>query len=294
MWTLNPTESREKKYLNILFDKVKSRAAKYDLNNYLSECLIKKILLVKPCSVKTLEDELNQKLKNVPDKNKLLTEIFNYKTLIVNNKKASFAIAKLIGVNTCVYCNRQYIFTVTKGKKGIVRPEFDHYLPKSIYPFLALSLYNLIPSCHICNSNCKGREELPENFNPYLNKDTFFKFSYIPDGQGIPKKIKIKDINPKYKTEIKKFLAVFKLKEIYDYHIPLEVNEIYTFATKYSDAYLQQLLNQLGKNFNLSQEEAYRMLFGTELLESKDNDRPLSKLKRDILIELGVISPNKP
>ena len=36
------------------------------------------------------------------------------------------------------------------------------------------------------------------------------------------------------------------------------------------------------------QEEAYRVLFGTELFKDKDNDRPLSKFKRDILIELGV------
>lgn len=38
-----------------------------------------------------------------------------------------------------------------------------------------------------------------------------------------------------------------------------------------------------------SQEEIYRMLFGTEMDLAKNLDRPLSKLKRDLLEYLHII-----
>lgn len=222
---------------------------------------------------------------------KNIKKIFNYERIISGN--TAYEIAELIGVNTCVYCNRQYTFTVRKqdNKENVIRPEFDHYLPKSDHPFFALSLYNLIPSCHICNSNLKGKKQLPENLNPYSNidKDEFFKFSYIPDERGYPKSVIVRDINPLYKTDVEKFLKIFKIQHVYSAHSKFELKEIYEFATKYSDTYLQQLLAQLQGDMQFSKEDAYRMLFGSELQSDKDNNRPLSKLKRDILEELGVI-----
>ena len=59
----------------------------------------------------------------------------------------AYKIANDLNVNTCPYCNRNYINTVIdKGKKGIIRPTFDHFFPQVRHPFLALSFYNLIPS----------------------------------------------------------------------------------------------------------------------------------------------------
>lgn len=236
--------------------------------------------------------DITKKEKKAIDKYNKLTKIFNYQKFINGNKEFSFRIAKIIGVNTCVYCNRMYTLNITKGKEGISRPEFDHFFPKSRYPFFALSLYNLIPSCHICNSNCKMDRELPANMNPYANnnfKEDLFRFSYIPDGQGYPKRIVIKDHCAQNKKTIMDILDILKTEEVYNVHVDLEVKDIYEFATKYSTANLVNLLKQVGISSKISQEEAYRMLFGTELLSEKDNDRPLSKLKRDILRELKII-----
>lgn len=44
--------------------------------------------------------------------------------------------AQRISVTTCPYCNRSYIFT---SNKSGTRPQYDHYFPKSKYPYLALS-----------------------------------------------------------------------------------------------------------------------------------------------------------
>ncbi len=216
---------------------------------------------------------------------------FDYTRIISQDKETSYELAEIIGVNACIYCNRQYTLTVGKDTHAC-RPDFDHYWPQSRYPYFALSLYNLIPSCNICNSKCKGEEIFPGKLNPYLNgnkKEDFFTFSYIPNGHGYPEKVVAVDLAPQYENEVRKVLKHLKLEEIYSGHTNLELKEMYEFAAKYSPTYLNELLGEISTYFKFSQEEAYKMLFGTEMLAKNDNNRPLSKLKRDILRELGVI-----
>jgi hypothetical protein len=322
MWHLNYLDKEsEDNYLKIivdkkdsLFDQVKKRRDAITLSEvkiYLTDEKLKELMISKPkdlySNIKEYKENIflnneyekwidakKKKTKKKTDEEKLLLkyqtiiDVFDYKSFIVNKKAVSFKISQLIGINTCVYCNRQYIFTVNDENEGhITRPEFDHYLPKSTYPFFALSLYNLIPSCHICNSNCKGTAELNEEMNPYSTKNKdYFKFTYHIDKNGLPSSVQIKD---KLDANVDEFLDTFKIQEIYDCHTELELKELYDFATKYSDSYLQNILNKVGLELRVSQEDAYRILFGTELLEDKDNNRPLSKFKRDILKELRVI-----
>lgn len=317
MWHLEyVSKEQEQNYLKLLIDKVKGRRDAISIpkvKRYLTDSKIKELLLSKPDKLYSKINEYKTKFfvdgeydkaikarsskkrtpeqKKLVDKYKPIFKAFNYDNWIVKNKDISYAIAKIIGQNTCVYCNRQYIFTVDDEKNDhITRPEFDHYLPKSKYPFFALSLYNLIPSCHICNSNCKGNKELTTEMNPYSTKQKdYFKFSYNIDKGGFPSSIEIKDIDISEKIKVEKMLCCFKIREIYNCHVDLELKDLHAFATKYSDTYLQDVLRKISTDLKFTQEEAYRILFGAELLEMKDNDRPLSKFKRDILKELGVI-----
>ena len=55
-------------------------------------------------------------------------------------------IFKELNIRTCPYCNRHYTFTLNKGAKAA--PEFDHFYDKADHPLLAVSFYNLVPSCH--------------------------------------------------------------------------------------------------------------------------------------------------
>lgn len=41
-----------------------------------------------------------------------------------------------------------YIHTAS----GKSRPQMDHYYPRDLYPYLAVSLYNLVPCCAVCNT----------------------------------------------------------------------------------------------------------------------------------------------
>ena len=76
---------------------------------------------------------------------------------------------KSLNVDYCVYCNEALLYHEDgKGNRSYSHSSLDHFYNKSSYPFLALTLTNLIPSCTQCNSSIKSTRELPENaLNPY-------------------------------------------------------------------------------------------------------------------------------
>ena len=62
------------------------------------------------------------------------------------------------GITVCPYCNRQYIsYFSNKGVK-YTTADLDHFYPKSIFSLFALSLYNFIPACQICNQRFKKKK----------------------------------------------------------------------------------------------------------------------------------------
>ena len=85
------------------------------------------------------------------DAKEIYKEIFDYdkfSKLNSNNQGAAYWLQHQLDVKICPFCNR--IYTTTLFNRN-VRPAFDHFYPKSIYPYLAVSLFNLIPICDICN-----------------------------------------------------------------------------------------------------------------------------------------------
>lgn len=56
------------------------------------------------------------------------------------------------------------------------REAYDHYLPKSRYPFNSVNLKNLAPSCNKCNSGCK-RDQDPLYDKTGCRRKAFFPFS---------------------------------------------------------------------------------------------------------------------
>lgn len=84
----------------------------------------------------------------------------------MRNAWNSHAYIDLLGLKTCPYCNAGSVVPDTSY------PALDHYFPHSAYPFLGLSLYNLIPVCDACNKpSSKGRKYLwmGENAHPFVD-----------------------------------------------------------------------------------------------------------------------------
>ena len=86
------------------------------------------------------------------DAKEIYKEIFDYRKFSGSNQSISertaYWLQKQLDVKVCPFCNR--IYTTTLFNRS-VRPAFDHFYPKSTYPYLAVSLFNLIPICDICN-----------------------------------------------------------------------------------------------------------------------------------------------
>lgn len=92
----------------------------------------------------------------------ILEKIFNYDyfSKLEPLKWSRHKLLTSLGVKVCPYCQRNYItsYTLEENKEDKVEKataDLDHFYPKKDYPFLALSLYNFIPSCSICNSRMK-------------------------------------------------------------------------------------------------------------------------------------------
>lgn len=194
----------------------------------------------------------------------------------------------LLGINTCIYCNKNY--TLDLDNLNNARAELDHWFPKETYPILALSFYNLIPSCHSCNhikhNNAPdgGWDNALQNINhPYLeDKTSTFSFSYFFTSLNQPKAI-IKSTSEK----AKKTIEFNKIDKIYDAQSDRELKDLLDLRYKYSQNYLDILLNKtFTREFSMSKEEAHRMVFGIETKEEDYHKRPFSKFKKDIIDEL--------
>ncbi len=261
------------------------------------DTILKKLLSFEPEALKKLNDVLDAKLQYIPNTverppKKVLLKIFGYVQTFNNSKANAYWLSKEICSNTCVYCNRQYAFTVEDGDGGnndkrIARPEFDHWFNKSDFPLMSLSLCNLIPSCSICNSTVKGNVQfnLSTHIHPYVHEpshpDITFKASLTTT---IPLHwILAIDTPPNSKEE--KTVVDMKLREIYSMHNNLEFKDIMNFRYAYSSGYLKDLFEKVLKDSKrkLNQSEVYRMLFGVEMNHHHFLDRPFSKMKHDLL-----------
>lgn len=192
-------------------------------------------------------------------------------------------------LDTCPYCNRNYIYTTTKNKE--IKPEIDHFYPKSKYPILGLSYFNLIPSCKSCNGFGAKEENDPIDFsliNPYLLNYDNFKLSHKINNIAIINPLSGKsDVEVFFKKSIPGHLEVFNLKELYELHHDHAIELIIKKRLKYSKKYRDYLSSYKGLQFSKS--EIDRMILGNYALEKEQHKRPLSKLYQDIGKELGLI-----
>ncbi|MDD2894595.1 MAG: hypothetical protein PHG81_01130 [Aliarcobacter sp.] len=212
----------------------------------------------------------------------------------------AYKLVENLGIKTCPYCNRSYISFVNEDKdeksNKKTRPQLDHFYPKAIYPFLACSFYNLIPSCSACNHMKSADDSFEDEktgdlVHPYNVKNSDFTFSYTFDNLDILKSIDKKNIRfedeEKIKitlnTKYKKNNEYFQIETIYQNHKDIVI-ELILKEINYPKSYIDELI----KNGFGTEEEIYRFIFSNYLENDKLHQRPLSKLTRDIVEELGI------
>ena len=170
-----------------------------------------------------------------------------------------------------------------------IRPQLDHFLPKSKYPLLALSFYNLIPVCPECN-RIKRDEVL--DIHPY--NDDF-------DANGLKFKVGMRDESNQLVLKAlntsdfeimitngdkNKNVARLGLTELYNEHKDY-VAEIIWKCQAYNAGYYDTLIHTY-KGLNLSNSEIHRIIWGAYIDDGEQGRRPLSKLTKDIMEQLNM------
>lgn len=255
-----------------------------------SSNVIKSLLLLPPEKLYPLSAEIEKKIKAKGSEavsKKKIFKAFNYDGRISRNEPVAYELARRIGTRTCVYCNRIYAFTIkSEDETPITRPDFDHWLPKEKHPLLSMSIYNLIPSCPICNRGIKLRKDFKYgvHVHPYCSDEEMIaKFQYAPLVGG-EWKLTFSGGTPQEAATAE----LLKIEDVYKPYANSEVKDILDFAYANPPEYLMDLKEKVMKAYggSISKEHAYRLVFGTEMKASLFSDRPLSKMKRDVLMQL--------
>lgn len=168
-----------------------------------------------------------------------------------------------LNIKSCPFCNNNYIYYFQNGQNTIAT--LEHYYPKSKYPHLSLSFYNLIPSCYVCNSKFKGGKKHEGNvIHPYIEDfDSRATFGVAVDGlpahKNIALEVKLKPDDPKdFRCE--NSIDRFKLDKIYAEHGDI-ATEIWNKAQVYNEDRIKELYDSFYKQLGYSKEDVKNFVF---------------------------------
>lgn len=286
----SPKESREciKEYSKTLYNYL------FDSSEKLKRESLHK-LLFSPMDKPSLERNALDEIAVAKDKNERIPiqQVFSYDRFSSSAQFHRFV--QMLGVNVCPYCNRSFTTTIAGKKSKKTRPELDHYRSKSNYPFFALSIMNLVPSCGTCNKLKSYRED--RVLYPYtegMGSRYRFKTSPKENGSvlyvaGVKEEFNLK-LAPVGKEDehteaAKASIKVFGLEELYEEAHRDFVSDMFFQRYVFTDQLLDELCNQFSGLFE-SKEELKRILYLRGIREEEWGERPLSKLVHDIDLEI--------
>jgi len=181
----------------------------------------------KPIYVNKLHVKLRKPIKDFFSE--LYTKFLGWALIYNTYKKKKDYYDELISKNhftECPCCG----FGDIKTEYSDGHSPFDHYLPQKHYPFSTINFDNLVPMCHICNSDSKGEADIIKNgqivFYPFDNTHPTINVLVDFDNSKLPLLIKHSSIDKLPKgyfkidfnlksDEIKSWNKIFKIKNRY-------------------------------------------------------------------------------
>ena len=233
----------------------------------------------------------------------LPNQLFCYKKLQTGNKDWNrHKLLSLIGIEICPYCQRNYISSYEENNDEKTTADLDHFYPKSLYPFLALSLYNFIPSCQICNSRFKGNKDTRDSV--YLYEEGFdelgvkFRTSKEVISEILGERysdfyVKIDYENLKNKEDgekVKNSIENLGLDKVYKKSHNQYIQDLLYNIEKYPENYLENCVEMFESNVDKKKqlEEYFKDIVKEPYRKRIENGEPLAKLTKDILEEFEI------
>ncbi len=200
---------------------------------------------------------------------------------------------KKIGIKSCIYCNAQFSITIEASNGKLSgKYELDHFYPKSKFPFLSTSFFNLVLCCSHCNKTKSDNTalfnlyvtdyNLIERFSFSLDKESILHYLLTQNEEELVILFDCIDSNLKIDHE-----KLFHISELYSQHKDI-VEELIWKSRIYNKSYKDSLSDSFSRlfpqtsNFN-------RFILGNYDSPKDIHRRPMSKLMQDIARQLGII-----
>lgn len=215
-----------------------------------------------------------------------------------DNQFPNYALTKALGIKACPYCNAEDLVATELKSEGICikNSELDHFYPRNLFPYLSISLYNLIPSGSICNGgNCKHdkdtyQEGLVNPFSLANSNGVAFELDIVDKGllsyRTFSRACCIKTIvvNPLLDANKKMFLIESRYEQEIDY-----VRDLWCKFQECASKGYQNMIDAKAKllDTTLTFDEWFKM--ETQIDPCNYNNRKLSKLTMDIWWQLDAM-----
>lgn len=200
---------------------------------------------------------------------------------------------RLLGVTVCVYCN-----AVKLTDSSDIKNPFDHYLDKARFPYLRLSLFNLIPSCSDCNEkrakHLDSRTDFVKYAYPYEDSICeLARFDVEPISlKGLKGRPTTKDIVVDVQRRIQtprslaahKLLKGMRIDTFYQKSYLDEIGGLIGNLAKVSDQRRKSWKKRMGTDFEVGLAVA---LNNRTLKVELTNQEKLSALTRDVMAKMG-------
>lgn len=209
-----------------------------------------------------------------------------------------------LGLTACPYCNRNFIKHIeVTNRKGVEeagpKGQLDHFFPRSLYPYLAICKYNLVPCCPTCNGPSGKHNKDTRHLgvvSPYeLNNSDGLRFKMDVKGgeilnlehcaQGISISVDTSS-NPQMDHNDE----LFHLEQIYQTHTDYAAEIYIRKVMKENGIYLLATKGMLKKNhITLTIDDVRRIVNGFYTNPKDFSKRPLSKFRTDLAEDAGLV-----
>lgn len=208
----------------------------------------------------------------------------------------------LMEIEVCPYCQRNYISNFEENDDKRTTADLDHFYPKSLYPFLALSLYNFIPSCQICNSRFKGTKDTYNSVYPYeesfdnlgakfkTSKEIIYEILGEKDANFFVE-IDYKNLKNKDREKVEKSIKHLGLDKVYKKSHNQYIKDLLDNIEKYPKNYLESCVEILDEYYKDKKEKIIKYFIDIvkePYRKRIENGEPLAKLTKDILEEFNI------
>ncbi|WP_022819470.1 hypothetical protein [Fusobacterium russii] len=210
----------------------------------------------------------------------------------------------LMGIQVCPYCQRNYISSFEENDDKRTTADLDHFYPKSLYPFLALSLYNFIPSCQICNSRFKVSKDAYNSVYPYEESfdDLGAKFKTSKEiiyeilgkkNSGFFVDIDYGNLKDEDNEKIQNSVSNLGLDKVYKKSHNHYIKDLLDNIEKYPKNYLESCVEIFNEYYKDENKKEKIIKYFIDIVKEPYrkrivNGEPLAKLTKDILDEFKI------